>query len=88
MSKNLLIIVLFVLVMALFVVLFGKGVNDKYYVIEEYTITEGQTLWSISSEYVDNNTDIREYIYKIKELNNLSTSEVYAGQTIKILKEI
>lgn len=50
----------------------------------DYTIARGQTLWSIAREYTPDNKDIRETIHEIKKLNNMTDSNIYAGQTIKI----
>lgn len=52
--------------------------------IIDYTITPGETLWSIAGEYTPNSKDVRETIYEIKKLNNMTASNIYAGQTIKI----
>lgn len=52
--------------------------------IIDYTITPGETLWSIAGEYTPNSKDVRETIYEIKKLNNMTDSNIYAGQTIKI----
>lgn len=50
----------------------------------DYTISRGQTLWSIAREYTPDNKDIRETIHEIRELNNLTDATIYEGQTIKI----
>lgn len=52
--------------------------------IIDYTITPGETLWSIAGEYTPNSKDVRETIYEIKKINNMTDSNIYAGQTIKI----
>lgn len=52
-----------------------------------YTVSQGETLWSIAKQNIDKKIDIRQYIYEIKQLNNMSTSTVYEGQTIKIINE-
>ena len=52
--------------------------------IIDYTITLGETLWNIAGEYTPNSKDVRETIYEIKKLNNMTDSNIYAGQTIKI----
>lgn len=49
----------------------------------EITIMQGDTLWDIARRY-NTKDDIREYIYKIKKINNLSSSNIYAGSKIKI----
>ena len=51
-----------------------------------YTVSQGETLWTIAKQYIDEKTDIREYIYNIKKLNNMNTSTIYAGQTIQLYK--
>lgn len=58
--------------------------NKKEAEIIDYTITPGETLWSIAGEYTPNSKDVRETIYEIKKLNNMTDSTVYENQTIKI----
>ena len=61
--------------------------NNKESITTEitYTISKGETLWSIAKRYKQDNQDIRDYIYKIEKLNNMTSAMVYEGQTIKIL---
>lgn len=58
--------------------------SNKEAEIIDYTITPGQTLWSIAREYTPNSKDIRDTIHEIKDLNNMQDSNIYAGQIIKI----
>ncbi len=58
--------------------------NKKEYI--DYTVGRGESLWSIAADYTDG--DIRDYIYEIKNINNMTTSNLQEGQTIKILKEV
>jgi len=51
---------------------------------ELITVAQGDTLWSISSQYAGEDEDIREYINEIKELNNLTKSSIREGQQIKV----
>lgn len=76
-----------VLIIGLAVYGIGIRINEtsKDYIKEEYTVQNGDTLWSIAEEYADENTSLQEYIYKIKKVNNI-TSNLEVGQTIKILK--
>ena len=52
----------------------------------DYTVGKGESLWSIATDRTDG--DIRDYIYTIKDINGMTTSELQEGQTIKILKEV
>lgn len=52
----------------------------------DYTVGRGETFWSIAADHTDG--DIRDYIYEIKNINNMTSSELKEGQTIKILKEV
>lgn len=70
------------LLVALFNISIAK--SNKETEIIDYTITPGQTLWSIAREYTPNSKDIRDTIHEIKDLNNMQDSNIYAGQTIKI----
>jgi cell division protein YceG involved in septum cleavage len=54
--------------------------EPRYQVIE---IKKGDTLWKLAQHY-GNNGDIRKYIYDIKKLNNLSSSEIFEGDYLKI----
>ncbi|MBR6801280.1 MAG: LysM peptidoglycan-binding domain-containing protein [Eubacteriaceae bacterium] len=50
----------------------------------EYTVTSGDTLWSIAQKHNYAKTDVREIIYNIKEANALVGSTVEQGRTILI----
>lgn len=52
-------------------------------------VSFGDTLWSIAERESENNKyyqerDVREIIYDLKKLNNLSDSNLTEGQEIKI----
>ncbi len=64
-----------------------RHMNYKY-TYKEYVISDGERLWDIAEEEVENNSyykneDIRQVIYEIQKDNNIS-SKIYEGQTIKI----
>jgi hypothetical protein len=46
-------------------------------------IMKGDTLWNIAKKYSKNN-DVREYIEKIKEKNDLEDSTIFEGEEIII----
>lgn len=74
------IIVSLIILVSLFSVCLAK----TEIVTEDYIVSTGDTLWSIACENAE--TDIREYIYELREINNLNDCTIYPGQTIKIIK--
>ena len=53
---------------------------------EDYVVSTGDTLWSIASEHKKSGQDVREYIYELRQLNNLDDCIIYPGQVLKIIK--
>lgn len=74
--------ILIFLLIALFNISIAKT-NSEAEIID-YTINKDETLWNIAKEYTPDNKDIRQTIYEIKQLNNMTDSTIYPGQTIKI----
>lgn len=60
--------------------------NSVNYNEVEYIVQENDTLWSIAEKFATEHQDLREYVYKIKQVNNISTSNLEVGQTIIIFK--
>ena len=57
----------------------GNGSASSYRIIS-VEIEEGDSLWSIATEYyTDEFSSIRDYITEIKRMNNLSSDMLYAG---------
>ncbi len=77
--------ILVFLLLAIFNISIAKS-NKEEAEIVDYTISRGETLWSIAEENRAEKEDIRQYIYDIKKLNNMTDSTVYENQTIKIKK--
>ncbi|MGN9164099.1 cell division suppressor protein YneA [Tissierellaceae bacterium HCP3S3_D8] len=50
----------------------------------EVRISEGDTLWNIALEYMPPRYDVRKMVYRIKKFNDLDTSYIFPGDTIKI----
>ena len=67
-------------------VVFGSSEDTTIGETEDYMVSTGDTLWSIASEYKKEQQDIREYVYQLRELNNIDDCIIYPGQTIKIIK--
>lgn len=64
----------------------SKSVSKSKKEYEEYIVQEGDTLWNIALEYKDEKQDTREYIYELKKLNNMNTSELKTNEKIMIIK--
>lgn len=47
-------------------------------------INSGDTLWNIAEEHVADNMDIRECVYDICQLNDITADQLYSGMTIKL----
>ena len=58
----------------------GKNVSREYKTV---TVRQGDTLWDIAGKY-RGKTDIRQYIYQIKKVNNLDDAIIYVGQKINL----
>jgi len=55
---------------------------------EEYVsvyVCKGDTLWSIAKDYY-NETDVRNRVSEIKEINNLVNSSIKEGQELLLVK--
>ena len=52
----------------------------------DLTIKSGDTLWGISSNICKNDSslNIQEVIYDIKEINNLTSSDIIEGKVIQV----
>lgn len=48
----------------------------------QWIVAQGDTLWSIASEYSDNRHDTREVVHIIREINGGISPTIYPGQTI------
>lgn len=45
-------------------------------------VEEGDTLWSLSMQYVRENMDVRDYIKKVMEVNNLQSANIKPGDML------
>lgn len=50
----------------------------------EVRIESGDTLWDLAKEFGPNDKDVREVIYDICKINDISADSIYPGQTILI----
>ena len=76
--------IIFTLSIIIFTTLFATNVYGyKTPTYKEITVRSGDSLWAIALKY-SNSSDIRKYIYEIKKVNNLETSDIYEGTQLKI----
>jgi len=70
------------------VINFALGLNTAASLtIQEYMyldVMPGDTLWSIAQTYMVDDMDVRQAVYELCELNNISASNLYAGMTIQV----
>lgn len=50
-----------------------------------YRVQSGDSLWAISHDYCPDGVDRREWVEEIRELNGLTGSIIYPGQTLTVL---
>ena len=53
-------------------------------VYSEIVIQSGDTLWNLAKEFGPDGKDIREVVYEICRINDISADSIYPGQTILI----
>jgi hypothetical protein len=58
--------------------------EDKYFT--NVTVEEGDTLWELASEYMDEEhyDSIYEYMDELKHMNNMTSDDIYAGQNMVV----
>ena len=47
-------------------------------------VSSGDTLWSLAQHYMPETADVREAVYQLCEINQISADTLYAGMTIQI----
>lgn len=52
---------------------------------QTYVVTQGDTLWSIASEYCPKNIDKRDYIDELIKLNNIENCMIRANSSIQVI---
>ncbi len=82
-------IITILLVIALILILSNISLSHNNVNYKKISIQSGDTLWSIAKFEKDNNEyfenkDIRDIVYEIQDLNNLSSSNLKIGEQINI----
>ena len=73
------------IVFSIYTVGFRLNEMNVEYSEAEYTIQPGDTLWSIAEKNASKHQSIQEYVYQLKQFNNI-TSNIEVGQVITIFK--
>ncbi len=81
--------VLFPIIFSLvFLVVFLMGskfaISNEPLRTKDVIISRGDTLWSIAKTHYDIQGDIRAYIHRIREFNDLTTAQIFPGQVLKL----
>lgn len=79
-----------ILMIVLFISIFNtKSLSRTEIDYIEFTVSSNDTLWKIANIVKENNInynnkDVREIIFEIKKINNLTDSSLYNNQVITI----
>ena len=69
---------------AIFLLLSTRVQADEPVVTAEHVVTSGETLWNIASGLTDSEGDVRSTIRLLKDLNEMETSSLRAGQVLVV----
>lgn len=58
--------------------------RETYTDCPTHAVMYGDTLWSIANEYKSEDVSTGEFVYMIKKANDMSTSEISAGDVLVI----
>lgn len=62
---------------------FSRAYSKSIVKFEYVYVEEGDTIWSIASNY-DDNIRIDELVYKIEKINNIKNSTIYPGDLLAV----
>lgn len=83
-NKSRFITIVIIFVLLFFTTIYASSVYGYKEINYRFvTVRNGDTLWDIANDY-RKNCDIRKYIYKIREINNLKDSIIYEGDILKL----
>ncbi|AZR72801.1 hypothetical protein BBF96_04975 [Anoxybacter fermentans] len=77
--------VVFGIIMIAIIIIGTRSVNSNGQLkLIEVTVSEGDTLWAIARSHYHSEGDIRKFIFRIRQINNLKTAQIYPGQVLLI----
>lgn len=79
-----------ILTLLILMLLFTTGITtysteNKEYIkpkYQEYIVKENDTMWKISEGFINSSTDIRNFISKVEEINNIDSQKLKPGMVI------
>lgn len=79
-----------ILTLLILMLLFTTGITtysteNKDYIkprYQEYIVKENDTMWKISAGFINSSTDIRNFISKVEEINNIDSQKLKPGMVI------
>lgn len=86
-NKRLLSNIIFIFIL---LCIYGIGTNfyfgKKATITNEFVVSQNDTIWNIASDICkkNKNLNVQNIVIEIKELNNLTTSDIYVGQVINL----
>lgn len=48
------------------------------------TVHAGDSLWTLAEEYAPENQDPRDWIYDVRQMNNLKTADLWPGMQLTV----
>ena len=88
MKKIMILILTTIIVIFSSIAVFGRSEksfenkNEVYYDLVE--VSKGDTIWSIASEYSNENITTKQYVDCIIEFNNMKNCNIYPGENIVV----
>jgi len=82
--RNLLIMALCLVIVAIGVAVYvGQTAAHSVENRETYVVEKGDTLWAIAINYAPRRMDVRDYVYRLRVVNNLTASAtIHPGQEL------
>ena len=61
--------------------------DKSSYKEQTYYVRIGDTLWSVGQRYCSNTDDVREWVDRVMDINDMKSADIIAGTEITILVE-
>ena len=78
------VLILLLALTSIFLLLDNRGAADEPLAVVSHVVQPGDTLWSIASTVAEPGEDIRLVIDDVARLNQLASSSLQVGQTLRL----